>query len=323
MLFSNTFCNLCLSLHLHKWMLHRTKDFNFDEVQLVKFSSIDFIFCVKSMNSLLSLESWGFSLILFYFFWNCYCVGFKLQSVIHLEINLHKVWDSAETLFLFFSFWCPVAFFEKIGFPGGAVIKNLPASAGDARDVDLILGSGRFPGVGNGNPLQYSCLENSRYWRVWQATVHGLSQNQIYWAHTHLPYIGSLFHLCQKPFRSIYEVYFWVLDSVQLVYASDLLLIAICVYYCRLITGTDPRCLSGKESAWQVGDVRLMPGLGRLPWRRKCNPLQYSCLGNPMERGSWWVTVCEIAKESEKTSWLSNNNKILGRGNFLTLFFFF
>ena len=41
------------------------------------------------------------------------------------------------------------------------VVKNLPANAGDTRDVGLILGSGRSPGVGSGNPLQYSCLENS------------------------------------------------------------------------------------------------------------------------------------------------------------------
>ena len=47
------------------------------------------------------------------------------------------------------------------GFPGGAVVKNPPASAGDARDSVLISGSGRAPGVGTGNPLQYSCLENS------------------------------------------------------------------------------------------------------------------------------------------------------------------
>ena len=44
-----------------------------------------------------------------------------------------------------------------MGFPGGSVVKNLPASAGD---VGLITGSGRFPGEGNGNPLQYSCLGN-------------------------------------------------------------------------------------------------------------------------------------------------------------------
>ena len=41
------------------------------------------------------------------------------------------------------------------------VVKNLPANAGDARDAASIPGSGRSPEVGNGNPLQYSCLENS------------------------------------------------------------------------------------------------------------------------------------------------------------------
>ena len=47
------------------------------------------------------------------------------------------------------------------GFPGGAVVKNPPASAGDPRDTGLILGSRRSPGVENGNPLLYSHLENS------------------------------------------------------------------------------------------------------------------------------------------------------------------
>ena len=46
-------------------------------------------------------------------------------------------------------------------FPGGTVVMNPPANAGDARDVGLIPGSGRSPGIGTGNPLQYSCLENS------------------------------------------------------------------------------------------------------------------------------------------------------------------
>ena len=44
--------------------------------------------------------------------------------------------------------------------PGDTVVKNLPANTGDAGDMDLILGLGRSPGVGNGNSLQYSCLEN-------------------------------------------------------------------------------------------------------------------------------------------------------------------
>ena len=46
------------------------------------------------------------------------------------------------------------------GFPGGTVIKSLPADAGDARDVGSIPVLGRSPGVGNGRPLQYSCLGN-------------------------------------------------------------------------------------------------------------------------------------------------------------------
>ena len=50
--------------------------------------------------------------------------------------------------------------------------KESPANAGDARDMGLILGSGRCPGVGNGKPLQFSCSENSMDREVWQATVH-------------------------------------------------------------------------------------------------------------------------------------------------------
>ena len=48
------------------------------------------------------------------------------------------------------------------------MLKNLPASAGDAGDVGSILGSGRSFGVGNGNPLQYSCLESFIDIRAWQ-----------------------------------------------------------------------------------------------------------------------------------------------------------
>ena len=52
------------------------------------------------------------------------------------------------------------------------MVKNLPANAGDIRDGGSIPGLGRPPGVGNGNPLQYSYLKNSR--EAWQATVHGV-----------------------------------------------------------------------------------------------------------------------------------------------------
>ena len=61
-----------------------------------------------------------------------------------------------------------------LGFSGGAVVKNPPANAGNARDVGSIPGSGRSPGIGKGNPLQYSCLENSIDRGAWWATVHGV-----------------------------------------------------------------------------------------------------------------------------------------------------
>ena len=48
-------------------------------------------------------------------------------------------------------------------------------------------------------------------------------------------------------------------------------------------------------------DMGLIPGLGRSPGKGNGNPLQYSCLGNPMDRGSWWARVYDIAKESDMT----------------------
>jgi len=63
-------------------------------------------------------------------------------------------------------------------FPGGAVVKNLPASAGDARDAGLIPRLGRFPGVGNGNSLQYSCLGNFMDRGAWWTTVCGVAKSQ-------------------------------------------------------------------------------------------------------------------------------------------------
>ena len=62
-------------------------------------------------------------------------------------------------------------------FPGGSVVKNPPANAGDAREnVGLIPESGRSPGGGNGDPLQYSCLENCMGRGAWRATFHGVAK---------------------------------------------------------------------------------------------------------------------------------------------------
>ena len=62
-----------------------------------------------------------------------------------------------------------------VGFPGGSEVK---VSASNAGDSGLIPGSGRSPGEGNGNPLQYSCLENPMDGGAWWATVHGVTKSR-------------------------------------------------------------------------------------------------------------------------------------------------
>ena len=57
------------------------------------------------------------------------------------------------------------------------VVKNLPANTGALRNVGSIPGSGRSPGRGHGNPLQYSCLENPMDRGAWEATVHGVAES--------------------------------------------------------------------------------------------------------------------------------------------------
>ena len=63
-----------------------------------------------------------------------------------------------------------------MGFPGGAVVKNPPANAGDAGNSGSIPGLGRSLGGGHGNPLQYSSLKNPMDRRAWRATVHGVTK---------------------------------------------------------------------------------------------------------------------------------------------------
>ena len=77
-------------------------------------------------------------------------------------------------------FLCPLMNLFSVGllyksFPGGSDDK---ASACSAGDLGLIPGLGRSPGEGNGNPFQYSCLENSMDWGAWWATVHGVAKSQ-------------------------------------------------------------------------------------------------------------------------------------------------
>ena len=75
----------------------------------------------------------------------------------------------------FVSYFLNVCILHSLGFQGGSVVKNLPANAGDTGSIS---GSGRFPGEGNGNPLQSSCLGNPMDRRAWWATVQEVTKSQ-------------------------------------------------------------------------------------------------------------------------------------------------
>ena len=79
----------------------------------------------------------------------------------------------------------------SVGFSGGAVVKNLPANARDTGDVSSIPGLGRSLGVGNGNPFQYSHLENSMARRALWAVVRGVAEFGHNRAHTHTQPSGN------------------------------------------------------------------------------------------------------------------------------------
>ena len=68
-----------------------------------------------------------------------------------------------------------------LDFPGSSVVRNPPVSAAAAEDTGSIPGSGRSPGVGNGNPLQDSCLGNSKDRGTWQASLWGHKESDTTW----------------------------------------------------------------------------------------------------------------------------------------------
>ena len=67
---------------------------------------------------------------------------------------------------------------QEWDFPGGSVVKNPPANAGDAEDAGSIPGLGRSPRGGNGNPVQYSCLGNPMDRGAWPATIHRVAKSR-------------------------------------------------------------------------------------------------------------------------------------------------
>ena len=81
---------------------------------------------------------------------------------------------------------------------------------------------------------------------------------------------------------------------------------------------------AGKESACSTGDSGLIPGSGRSPGEGKGNPLQYSCLENPMDRGAWWAAVHEVAvSDMTERLWLSLSLSVLYSRSLLVIYFIY
>ena len=93
----------------------------------------------------------------------------------------------------------------------------------------------------------------------------------------------------------------WVLDpvlcSTAWSWASQSPTVGLSIRTFGFPAGSD-----GKESACNAGDLSSVPGLGRSPGGGNCNPLQYSCLGNPMERGAWWATGHGVTRSQTRLS---------------------
>ena len=116
------------------------------------------------------------------------------------------------------------------------MVKNLPANAGDPRDVGSVPGSGRAPGVGKGNPLQYCCLENSMDRGSWWATVHGIRESdttECTHTHTHHHF------LCVMRTFKIYSLSNFNINNMALLITVMMLYITYQDFY--LITGGSPK----------------------------------------------------------------------------------
>ena len=126
----------------------------------------------------------------------------------------------------------------------------------------------KIPGGGHGNPLQYSCLENSMDREAWWATVRRVAKSRTRLSNNTHTHTHTHTHT-QSPWG------------------------------CKELDMTE------QLSLCNVGHMGLIPGLGRCPGEGNSNPLQYSCLENPMDRGAWRAIAHGFTKESDTTERLS------------------
>ena len=173
--------------------------------------------------------------------------------------------------------FCPEfsSFTDIEGFPGDSVVKSLPANA---RDMGLILGSGRSPGVGNGSSVQ--SLSGVQLFVIPSAAAHQASLS--------ITNSQSLLKLMSIEL---------VRPSNHLILCHPLLLLPSTFPSIRVFSnesGLRIRWPKDWSFTFNISPSNEHPGNG--------NPLPYSCLGNPMDRGAWWATVQGVAKSQ---TWLS------------------
>ena len=167
---------------------------------------------------------------------------------------------------------------------------------------------------GNGTPLQYSCLENPMDGRAWWAAVHGVPKSRTRLSDFLLTFH---FHALEKEMATHSSVLPWRIPGTG--EPGGLPIYGVAQSRTRL------KRLSSSSSSWSVervsqvvlvvkkpsvntGAVRnagLTWGSGRSPGRGHHNPLQYSCLENPMDRRAWWAAVHRVAKNQTWLKWLS------------------
>ena len=158
-------------------------------------------------------------------------------------------------------------------------------------------------GEGSGTPLQYSCLENPIDGGAWWAAVHGITKSWIRLSDFTFTFH---FHALEKETADHSSVLAWRIPGT--VEPGGLLSMGSHsqTQLKRLSSSSHkdteqgfPGGASGKETVRQCSrhrDAGSTPGSGRSPGGRHGNPLQYSCLENPMDRGALWATVYGVTK---------------------------
>ena len=156
------------------------------------------------------------------------------------------------------------------------MVNNQPANAGDIRDVGSITWLGKSPGGGHGNPSQYSCLENSMDRGIWQSTVYKSQRIGCDWSDLAFMQANTHINVHSK----------WQHKNAWLPGGSEV-----------------------KESAHKTGDLSFISGSRRFPGE-EWQPLQYSCLENPMDGGARQATVLRVTNRHDWANSFSHSRML-------------